>query len=158
VAVRLVVAAQIGLGDREVTVSACLLRLVFEPLRGGQRRLLGGGSLVPVSLPVQEREQSPRQLADVAVEAGARGLVHGRQQRRPLGGEPVHRLIRPDQLLGQAAGVRRRHGDGLVVRKVDQVRRLPGGVQIVVKQPVGRGLAVRVAVVGAGEVGGIGPQ
>ena len=75
-----VVAAQVGVCDGEVAVRAGLGGPVVQPSRGVQGGVLGGGPVVPVAPPVEEDEQCQGQLAGVAVEPGAGGLVDGCEQ------------------------------------------------------------------------------
>ena len=74
-----------------------------------------------------------------------------------LGGEPGHRLVPAAEVLGRDAGLGLREGDGLPVPVQQQVPAV-GGLEVVVEQPEGRRSPVGVAVLGVGQLAGVGAQ
>ena len=62
------VAAQAGVGGGDAAMRVRLPRHVTEPPCGQQRDPLGGGTVVPVTAPVEERRHAPRQVPGVRVE------------------------------------------------------------------------------------------
>src|SRR5262249_18722656 len=128
---------------------------VGQPVGGGRRGPAGSGLVVPVPPPVEEGPQGPGKLPGVGVEPGRGGLVDGGQQHGVLEGEPVQGLLvvggvlRGDVGCGRGEGER---GPGRVQQPGGGVR----GVQGVVQDGGGGGVALLVGVDAVGLVGGVG--
>src|SRR5262249_53843860 len=155
--VGVVEAAQHGVGVGEDAVGAGLRGRVGQPLGGGHRGAADGGPVVPVPPPVEESRQSPGKLPGVGVEPGHGGLVDGGQQHGVLQREPVQGLLVVGGVLRGDVGCGRGEGDrvrGRVQQSVGGVR----GVQVVVEDADGGGVALLVGIDAVGERGGVGAQ
>jgi hypothetical protein len=122
------------LTDSQLSVGLSLL--VGVALGGSQGGVVGGGEVVPVSLPFEEWHQHVRELPGVGVVAGVGGQLDDGQQHGIFGGEPVPggRVI--GGFLWRHPGQRGGQGDGLLLVGIGLV---PGGlcgVQVMIQHPL----------------------
>jgi hypothetical protein len=155
--VGVVEAAQQGVGVGEGAVGAGLRGRVGQAVGGGHRGTTGGGLVVPVSPPVEEGRQGPGQLPGVGVKSGSSGVVDGGQQHRALHREPIQSLLVVGGVLGGDPRCGRGQGDPVPGRGQQQGGGVCG-VQVVVEDAVGGGVALLVGVDAVGQVAGVGAQ
>src|SRR5262249_29172449 len=135
-------------------VGAGLRGRVGQPLGGGHRGAADVDLVVPVPTPVEEGRQGPGQLPGVGVETGRGGGVDGGKQHGVLDREAVQGLLVVGGVLRGDTGYRRGEGDRVpawVQQPFGGVR----GVQVVIQEADGGGVAVLVGVDAAGQVGRI---
>src|SRR5262249_31296662 len=122
--------------------------------RRGQGGLVEGGGLVPVAAGGQEAAHRGGYRDGMPGAPAGGGVVRGSVQVRPLGFQPGGRPAEG----GQVRGVRRRVARRWPMAGAGPVGEVPaggqGGVQVVIQQPPGRGVAVCLVVSG-GEGAGV---
>jgi hypothetical protein len=103
--VGVVVSGQPRMSKSEIAVGDSLCRPVVQAFGGVEAGLLGRDQVVPMSLPVEEDDQSPGELPGVGVEPAVGGQADRGNQCGVFGGEPCCRLDLVGESLRCGCGV-----------------------------------------------------
>ena len=149
------VAVKAAVGAGETAMDDRLCGQVTKSLGSFQGSVVRGSRVVPMTVAVQVRRDSPGKLPGVDIEAIAHRLAECREQNLALGREPGQSASEIGESLGCHKRLQRCQRDGVVAAWVKQLVCGVCGVQVVIEYSMDRQAPLGFGVVGRGKLTGV---